>query len=128
VTYRSTAQTVVAEVKAALRNVVTNYRLIEQTRVSRLAAAENLRTLVIEEENIRGLTPDFLDLKLRRQDALAVAERDEISALVDYNIAIADLYAATGAALERNRVQLVAPEPGEPIEAIGMNRDDDSGF
>ncbi len=119
VVYRSTAQQVVAEVKSAMRDVVTNYRLIEQTRIARLAAAENLRTLLIEEQNIRGLTPDFLDLKLRRQDALAASERAEIESLVDYNIAIANLYASTGAALDRNRIRLVAPEPGEPIESIG---------
>jgi len=113
VAYRSAAQKVVAGVKAALRNVVTNYTLIEQTRIARLAAAENLRTLLVEEKNIRGLTAAFLDLKLRRQDALATAQRAEIQAKVDYSSAIADLYAATGSTLKRNRIHLAAPNPGD---------------
>lgn len=117
VEYRSAAQQGVLEVKTALRNVVTNYQLIEQTRASRLAAAENLRTLQVEEETMRGLTPDFLDLKLRRQEALALAEFDEVNALVDYSNAIADLHRATGDALERNRIEFVVPNNPEDLSS-----------
>ncbi len=108
--YRQAVQAVVVEVKAALRNLTTNYQLIEQTRASRLAATENLRTLEVQERTIQSLTPDFLDLKFRRQEALANAELDEIAALTDYSIAVADLSAAQGTALERNRVNFVVPE------------------
>lgn len=118
VTYRATAQRVVAEVKRALRDVVTNFQLIQQTRIARLAAAENLRTLEIEERNIRGLTPEFLNLKFQRQDALANAELAEIEALVEYNVSIAQLYAAIGSTLPRNRIRFVVPEIGEPIDAV----------
>ncbi|MFM9958035.1 MAG: TolC family protein [Phycisphaerales bacterium] len=108
--YRQAVQGVVVEAKAALRNITTNYQLIEQTRASRLAATENLRTLEVQERTIQSLTPDFLDLKFRRQEALANAELDEIAAVTDYNIAVADLAAAQGTALERNRVNFVVPE------------------
>lgn len=113
VNYRAAIQAATLAVKSALRDITTNYQLIEQTRASRLAATENLRTLQVEEENTRALTPDFLDLKLRRQEALAQAEIEEVRSLVDYNTAIADLYQAMGKALERNNVDFVVPNPGD---------------
>ncbi|HBS28096.1 MAG TPA: hypothetical protein DEB06_01285 [Phycisphaerales bacterium] len=110
--YRRTVQDIALEVRTALRNLSTNYRLIEQTRTARLAAAENLRTLLVQEQTIQSLTPDFLDLKFRRQEALAAAEGDEVQALADYSIALAELHRATGTALERNRVRFVVPDAG----------------
>lgn len=111
--YRRAVQQVVVDVKAALRNVTTNYQLIEQTRASRLAATENLRTLEVQEKTVQSLTPDFLDLKFRRQESLANAELDEVAALTDYSIAVADLAAAQGVALERNRVSFVVPDSSQ---------------
>lgn len=108
--YRRAVQQVVVDVKAALRNVTANYQLIEQTRASRLAATENLRALEVLEKTIQSLTPDFLDLKFRRQESLANAELEEVAALTDYSIAVADLAAAQGVALERNRVNFVVPD------------------
>lgn len=109
VEYRRVLQAVVLEVKTALRNVTTNYQLIEQTRSSRLASAENLRTLLVQEQTIQSLTPDFLDLKFRRQEALAQAEAAELQALTDYNVSLAEYQAATGTALERNGISFVVP-------------------
>jgi len=108
--YRRSVQQVVVDVKASLRNVATNYQLIEQTRASRLAAAENLRTLEVQEKTIQSLTPDFLDLKFRRQESLAEAEIEEIAALTDYSIAVAELAASQGVTLERNRVNFIVPQ------------------
>lgn len=116
--YRQTVQDVVLDVKTALRNIGTNYRLIEQTRVSRLAASENLRTLLVQEQTIQSLTPDFLDLKFRRQESLSNAELEEVRALIDYNIAIADLHRATGTALERSQIRLVVPDGGQFLQHI----------
>ena len=111
-TYRGVVQQVVLEVKTALRNVSTNYQLIEQNRSSRLAAAENLRTLQVLEQTVQSLTPDFLDLKFRRQEALATAEVAELQALINYNIALAEYSRATGTALERNRIEFIVPDGG----------------
>lgn len=112
-TYRDVVQRIVLEVKDALRDVTTNYLLIEQTRSARVAAAENLRTLEVREETLQSLTPEFLDLKLRFQQSLASAEQRELAALTEYNVALARLYAAMGTALERNRIQFVVPDaPG----------------
>lgn len=107
--YRDVVQRVVADVKTRLRTIDNNYRLIEQTRAFRLAAAENLRALEVEEKTITGLTAEFLDLKLRRQQALAAAEVQELLALTEYNTAVSALYAAMGTALERNRIKFEVP-------------------
>lgn len=112
VDYRATVQSAVLRVKNALREVQTQYTLIGQTRVSRIAAAENLRTLLVLEKTIASLSPDFLDLKFRRQESLALAEIEEVLALTNYNIALAELAAATGRALERNRIRFIVPEGG----------------
>lgn len=110
VEYRGVVQQVVLDVKTALRNVSTNWQLIEQNRASRLAATENLRTLLVQEQTIQSLTPDFLDLKFRRQEALANAEIAELGALINYNIALAEYHASTGTTLERNRIDFIVPD------------------
>lgn len=130
ISYRNTVQQVLIEVKNALNNITTNYRLIEQTRISRVAATEVLRTLKIENEKLKGLTVERLDLELTRQESLASAERDEIAALTDYNISIAEMSAAMGTALERNRIEFVVPQVDEskvrpwkdPIRPIEKDR------
>jgi outer membrane protein len=104
--YRSAVQETVLSVRNALQDAAAAYRLIGQTRAQRLAAAENMRALAIEEENIAVLTPEFLALKFLRQDSLAVTQLAEAAALVDYNTAIANLYSAIGSGLERNRIEL----------------------
>ena len=109
IAYRNTVQGIVGEVKGALRDLQTNYVLIEQTRAARLAAAEDLRTILVEEQTIQTQTPEFLNLKLQRQQALASAEQQEIQALVEYNNAVARLFQVTGTGLERNRIQFNAP-------------------
>ncbi len=106
IVYKTAVQGAVLEVRNALQDAAASYRLIEQTRAQRLAAAENMRALSIDEENIAQLTPEFLALKFFRQDGLALTQVAEAAALADYNAAIANLYAAMGSALERNRIEL----------------------
>lgn len=109
IAYQNTLERVFGEVKTELRNIVTNYQLIEQTRNARIAAAEDLRQLLIDESTTTGLTPEFLDLKLRLQQALASAEQQEAAALTDYNVALGRLHQRTGTALERNRILFEVP-------------------
>ena len=109
IAYRNTLQGVVAEVKSALRDISTNYVLIEQTKATRIAAAEDLRTLLVDERTIQAITPEFLNLKLQRQEALAGAEQQEVATLADYNTSMARLYTATGTSLERNKIQFRVP-------------------
>ena len=104
----------VLDVKNALDDVVTNYRLIEQARLSRIAAAEALRTLLVEKElTDRGFTVERLNLELQQQDSLALAEQAEIGALIDYQVALAELSRAQGTALERNRIDFVVPDANQ---------------
>lgn len=121
IAYRNTVQQVVLEAKRALRAVATNFQLIEQTRVSRYAAAENLRSFEVEMQLTQGMTVVNLDLQFQRQEALAQAERDEIGALMDYQTSLAALYAAMGTALEHNQIEFKVPNADEPPVADGLN-------
>lgn len=109
--FRRTVQGVVLEVKDALDQVALNHELIEQARLSRVAQAEALRTLLVEKEfGDAGYSVTRLDLELTQQEALATAEISEVSALIDYHRALAELHRATGESLERNRIDFVVPD------------------
>jgi outer membrane protein len=109
IAYRNTVQQVTQEVKASLDRVMLNYALIDQTRASRIAAAEVLRVLEAEKATTRGVTPERLDLEMSRQESLAAAEQSEMLAMVEYNSAITDLFASMGTLLERNKIRFVVP-------------------
>ena len=113
--YRNTVQQIVREVKAALRAVERNYKIIEQARMSRLAAAESLRTLEVENRHIREKSSERLDLEFNRQESLSIAERTEIQAITDYNASVAQLHASMGTALERNKIMLAVPTATEAL-------------
>jgi len=114
-TYRDVVQRVLVDVKSGLRSVVTTWQLIEQTRASRIASAENLRTLEVEERTFQALTPEFLDLKLRRQEALARAEAAELGSITEYNASIGRLFAAMGTSLERSNIAFTVPRATDPL-------------
>ena len=111
--FQNTVQQVVLEVKNALRDTVAGYKLIAQTRSSRFAATENLRAFEVVVETTGGYSAFNLDQWLSRQQALAIAEAEEVQALVNYNIAISRLYAAIGRTLERNGIKFVVPETAD---------------
>jgi outer membrane protein len=117
VSYRKAVQTAIAQVRAALDDVVTNYRLIDQAKTSRLAAAEALRTLLVKKKlGQGGYTVERLNLELSQQQSLASAERAEIAALLDYNRAVARLHLAMGTALDRNRINFVVPDANQLLD------------
>ncbi len=101
--YRQAVQQVVLEVKEALRDVVTNYELIQATRSFRVAQAENLRALMVREDLV-GMTPEFLNLKFQQQETLAAARQQELLARVSFDQAVARLYRATGTGLTMHRI------------------------
>lgn len=113
IAYRNTIQGIVSEVKTQLWDVKTFYDLAGARKAGRVSAAENLRALDVDLETVERLDAQNLNLKLQRQQGLASAEQLEIEALVNYNKSIAGLYAATGTALERNRIQFDVP-PARP--------------
>jgi len=104
VNYQRTGQAVVQEVKDSLRRLASGYELIGAARSARQAAADNLRAIQAQEDAGVALTPEFIDLKLRRQEALARFEIEEIQALTSYNVAVAEFYRSTGALLRRNGI------------------------
>ncbi len=106
IAYQRAVQQVVFDVKNALRDCITSYELIQANRSSRIAAAENLRALLVEEETLAALTPEFLNLKFQRQDRLAIVQRQEIEALVSFNQSVAALYRAMGTGLAMNRIEI----------------------
>jgi outer membrane protein len=107
--YREALQDTILAVRIALQDVVAGWELISQTRSFRVAQAENLRTLLVLERTRAALTPEFLNLKFQRQNGLALAQLEEVNALVEYNIAIANLYRAMGVGLAMNRITLQMP-------------------
>ena len=105
--YRRDAQAVVLEVKNALRNVLTNFQLVDATRAARWAAADSLRAINVQEELGVALTDEFLlDLKLNAQERLATAEFSEAEAQTNYMSSIAELYRANGTLTQRYGVQV----------------------
>ena len=102
--YRSLVSQVALDVKQALRNVQTQFELIGQLRKARYAAAEALNSLQVREDAGEPLTPQFVDLKLTLQSALATAQRQEAMAVSDYNTAIANLERTKGTLLKYNNV------------------------
>lgn len=109
IAYRNTVQQVVLEVKAALRSMLLNYKLVGAYRVNRYAAAENLRAFNVEKELSAINTVERLNLEFQRQELLAAAEQQEVAALANYNAALARLHVAMGTILERNRIEFVVP-------------------
>ena len=102
--YQRTVQVAILDVKNALRDVATNWELITATRSFRVAQAENLRTLLVEEEFLAGLTPEFLNLKFQRQETLAQARLQEVRAIADFNQSVAALYRAMGTGLRMRQI------------------------
>ena len=102
VNYQDQSQLVALEVKNALRTLQTSYVLIGSTRAARLAAADSLRAIEVQEDAGVALTPEFLlDLKLNAQERLSNAETQEIQSLTDYSTSIAQLYRSMGTLLTR---------------------------
>lgn len=104
VAYQITARDVVIEVKEALRDLHSAFALIGATQSARWAAARSLETIQAEEDAGARLTPEFINLKLDRQERLAGAELSEMQSLVGYNNAVAIFYRSIGTLLERNRI------------------------
>ncbi|MEE9131177.1 MAG: TolC family protein, partial [Phycisphaerales bacterium] len=111
ISYRRAVQDVVVQVKSSLRDMITNYELIQATRSFRVAQAENLRTFLVQED-LRGLTPERLNLKFQRQETLAVAQQEEVRSLVQYSKSVARLYRAMGVSLAMNHIELEIADDG----------------
>ncbi len=103
-TYNKAVQQVILEVKTAMRKVATNAALVSANKSFRIAQAENLRALGVEEDTRAGLTPTFLNVKLQTQAGLANARIAEFTSAVNFNSALASLYLASGTTLEMHQI------------------------
>ena len=121
IAYQRAVQNIILDVKNALRNCITDFELIQANRSSRIAAAENLRALQVEEETLAALTPAFLNLKFQRQDRLATAQRDEVAALVSYNTSVASRYRWMGIGLTMNQIQLEIVDPDDGTVSLTVS-------
>ena len=108
--YQQGVQTALLGVKNALRDIVTNGELLQANKSYRIAQAENMRALTIEEETMAGLTPTFLNLKLQTQSGLASARISECTSVVQYNKAIASLYESMGTTLDMHQMAIEESE------------------
>ncbi|MBN1973507.1 MAG: TolC family protein [Sedimentisphaerales bacterium] len=103
--------------KEKARRIETDFAEIEKQRAA--AEAARLHLQVLEESEIirERLTPEFMLLKLQAQEFLANSQIAEIRAIVDYNIAIAELSRLMGTVLELYMVEPNEPEQPEPAES-----------
>jgi outer membrane protein TolC len=125
--YRQAVQSVVFDVKAALRDVVANYELIQATRAFRIAQAENLRTLLVREDTMEGLTPEFLNLKFDRQDRLASARQQEITALANHDNSLSKLYRAMGTGLSMRGIEVEMVGEEDVVDLLRREGGDGAG-
>lgn len=104
--YRQIIETVVLDVKRAMREVETTWTEVVRTRQSEFASADALRSVQIREDAGEALTPEFVDLKLRQQEILAQSKRDRAAAESNYNISLSQLERTKGTLLKYNNVVL----------------------
>ena len=106
---QATTDQVAAQARERLRGVHTNFAEIAIQQQAAEAALAHLLALEETEQVRERLTPEFLLVKLQAQDGVADAERATTQALVQYNIALAQLVQTTGGALALHEVHLPVP-------------------
>lgn len=93
---------IVVEVRGAVRQVMTN---IERFNATKKARELTQKRLEVEEKKYSVGRSTSLEI-LRAQESLAIAEGNEIKAMVDYQISLGRLDKATGTILEVYDVRL----------------------
>ena len=116
----NTADQVAVQVRERARRVRTSFDEIKVQQEAVQAARAHLQTLEESEAIREKLTPEFLLVKLQAQETYAQAQRGEIGAIVELNIALAELAQAAGTILDLRMVEaslssvtqsLADPEP-----------------
>ena len=96
-------------VRERARRIRTNYEEIQIQQQAVDAAYIQLQVLEDTEEIRERLTPEFLLLKLQSQESLASAQVAHVKAIVDFNIALAELAQTLGTVLELHQVEESLP-------------------
>jgi outer membrane protein TolC len=90
------------DIKIAVRNVESNYKRIQAYRTAREFAEKQLAA---EEEKLKvGLSTNFLVLQY--QTDLATARSSELRAIVDYKLALAQLYRDIGTNMKEHDISM----------------------
>ncbi len=107
-----------AQVKERIRFAATSYEemLVQKDAVN--AAMIYVRAVEDTEEIRDKLTPEFLLVKLQSQEALSNAQRAEIKAVSDYNIAQVRLAQSMGTVLDMRYVRKALPGDSAPGNKI----------
>jgi outer membrane protein TolC len=98
-----------AQAKERIRLACTAYKEVHVQKEAAEAAGIHLQALEDTETIREKLTPEFLLVKLQAQETVANAQRAEIKAIVDYNIALTRLAQTTGTVLDLRYVQTALP-------------------
>lgn len=93
-------QDIIVEVRKAVRQIETNVQRIKATKKARELAQKRLDA---EEKKYEVGRSTSLEV-LRAQESLAIAEGNEIKAIVDYNISLKNLEAVQGTILKDNDI------------------------
>jgi outer membrane protein TolC len=104
--YRALIEQVALDVKTAIRETNTTWEEIAGTRQARFAAADALDAVEERERASEALTPEFVNRKLDLQQQLAEAQRQEVQAQANYQIALARLEQSKGTLLRYSNIIL----------------------
>ena len=101
-TFQSVRQQVIVGVREAVRRVQTDFKRIETTRSARILSEKQLQA---EQERLKvGLSTTRFVLDFQRD--LAIAQGNELRAIVDYNKSLSNLSRHKATTLERYSLQL----------------------
>ncbi|MBI2840567.1 MAG: TolC family protein [Acidobacteria bacterium] len=95
-------QQVYQEVRTACRQVDTNRKRVDATRAALRLAEKKLEAE--QKKYSVGLSTNYFVLQFQKD--LAQARTNELQAITDYNLSLADLDRVTGMSLERNGVKI----------------------
>ncbi len=99
---KSSRQEVIISTKEAVRRVRTDFKRIETTRSARILAEQQLNA---EQERLNvGLSTTRFVLDFQRD--LAIAQRNELRAIIDYNKSLSNLARQKGTTLEGYGIEL----------------------
>jgi len=106
---QNTADLLAQQLRLQVRTANNAYQQMLAYRATVAAAQEQLQALE-DTERIRGkLTPEFLQVKLQAQEAVAQAQRAELTSLTVYNSTLADLDRLSGTVLQVQQVRIALP-------------------
>jgi outer membrane protein TolC len=103
---------IITEVRTAARRVETAAKSIEAAKVSQQFQEKNLEAEKKKYEN--GLSTSFQITRI--QQDVTLARSNQVTAIINYRIAVADYYRATGRLLDIQGVQI--DDPADPVQRM----------